>query len=179
MSKLSYKEKYDILLSHEIAELEYNLDATMATLVPHPHFEIPFLGVAIKGWDAVYEMYKRMLFRGGRDRNIQAVARVIADADNVLIREAFVSFDTLDGKRKTGLYIVVISFDPVLKKITGERMYGDTVYAELMQEILGADLDTIPGIVNLTDTAPIINEHDAFAAAEERGLKINNPKVKR
>ena len=69
MKYLTRQEMEELLLEHEVAELEYDLDRTMATLVPTPHFELCFMGLAVDGWDAVREMYSRMLIRGGEERN--------------------------------------------------------------------------------------------------------------
>ena len=53
MVDLTKDEMDDLLLAHEKAELEYDVEATMATLVANPHFEFPTLGFAIDGWDGV------------------------------------------------------------------------------------------------------------------------------
>lgn len=175
MADLTRYEMEGLMLDHEKAELEYDLDSTMASLVPNPHFEIAFLGLAIDGYDAVRELYRRMINFGAKEWNFQAVARVIAEAKNTLIREAHISFDKPEGGRVTGQYIVVMEFDPQLKKIVGERMYADTVYADLMTGVIGDDLVDVPGITRLSDHAPVINVHDAFALAASRGVTIDHP----
>lgn len=179
MTELTREDMEDLLLEHEKAELEFDLDATMATLCPNPHFELCFMGLAVDGYDAVRAMYQRMLFAGGEKRNIQAVARVVAAAPNALVREAHVSFDDDDGTRVTGVYIVTIEFDPVSKKIKGERMFGDTIYGGMMSRTMGADYAAgLPGVTKISDSAPMITRHDAFDAAAARGITINNPRVK-
>ncbi|MBS0473542.1 MAG: hypothetical protein JSR28_00130, partial [Proteobacteria bacterium] len=150
MTDLTRAEMEAILLEHEIAELEYSVDRTMATLVANPHYEIATLGVAVDGWDAIERTYDRLIKEGGKDRNIQAVARVIAEAKNTLIREAHVSFDDDEGKRVTGLYLVVMEFDPEQKKIIGERMYTDTVFGALLKGILGDDFINLPGVSSIS-----------------------------
>ena len=178
MKKLTPEEMADLLLEHEIAELEYDIDRTMATLVPNPHFELCFMGLAVDGWDAVREMYSRMLVRGGEARNLQADARIVMMDNNHIVREALISFDDEDGTRRTGLYNVVVEFDPETKKIKGERMYGDLTYGRFMSKIVGDDLAQIPGVSQISASLAVINVHDAFAAAAARGLEINNPRVK-
>jgi hypothetical protein len=175
MADLTRKEMEDILLAHEIAELEYDVPATMATLVPNPHYEIATFGLQVDGWDSINATYDRLIMGGARDRNVQAVARVIAEARNTLIREAHVSFDMPDGERVTGLYLVVMEFDPEQKKIVGERMYTDPVFGAFLAETLGEDFSTLPGVTPLKGSMPIISEHDAFEAAAARGIHINNP----
>lgn len=171
---MTKKEMEAVLLEHEIAELENDVERTMATLVPNPHYEIAFLGLAIDGRDAIRELYKRILSRNV-GRPVAAEARNHAVARNTLIREAHVSFDTLDGKRVTGLYMVVMEFDPISKKIVSERMYADTLFAQFMTEQIGPGLENFPGVSRITDTAPDVKQHDAYAVAARRGLEIAQP----
>lgn len=178
MTNLTRQEMEELLLEHEVAELEYDLDRTMATLVPTPHFELCFMGLAVDGWDAVREMYKRMLVRGGEARNLQADARVVMIENNHIVREALISFNDDCGKRVTGLYSVIVEFDPETKKIKGERMYGDLTYGQFMSNIIGEDLAQVPGVTKISDSLRVVDVHDAFAAAAARGIAINNPYVK-
>lgn len=172
MEELTKKEMEAILLQHEIAELEEDIDATMATLAPNPHYELVTLGYAFDGEEAVREAYKRIL-PYNKNRNVAAEMRVHAVAKNTLIREAYVSFNTSSGERVTGQYLVVMSFDPVAKLISGERMYMDPLFAAMMTENIGDDFESLPGVSKLSDVAPMIDRHDAYAVAERRGLTIN------
>ncbi|MCW0200089.1 hypothetical protein [Sphingopyxis sp.] len=178
MTNLTRQEMEELLLEHEVAELEYNVDRTMATLTPNPHFELCFMGLAVDGWDAVREMYTRMLIKGGEERNLQADARVVMIENNHIVREAVISFNDDNGKRVTGLYSVVVEFDPETKKIKGERMYGDLTYGRFMSRIVGEDITNVPGVTRISESLPVIDVHDAFAAAAARGIEINNPYVK-
>ncbi|NIB32266.1 hypothetical protein HBB16_11745 [Pseudonocardia sp. MCCB 268] len=64
----------------------------------------------------------------------------------------------------TGLYMVVMSFDPDLRLISGERMYMDP-FAGMMAET--ARNDFAPCRCHpISLSAPIIAKHDAFAVAE-------------
>jgi hypothetical protein len=173
---LSKNEMEEILLEHEIAELEMDVERTMATLIDDPQYELPTLGFAIRGADAVRETYRRIM-RTVVDRDIAAEMRVHAIAANTLIREACVSFNLADGRRVTGLYSVIMSFDPEKEKITGERMYMDTNFAAYMTEQLGDDFDQIPGVTKLADVLPNIERHDAFAVAERKGKEFNDPRL--
>lgn len=173
MTELSKQQMEEILLTHEIAELEMNVEATMATLVPNPHYELAALGLAIDGTDAVRETYRRIL--PNQNRDVAAEKRVHAVAANTLLREAFMSFNTLEGTRVTGLYLVVMAFDPDLKLISGERMYMDPNFAQMMSEQLGPDFAELPGVSRIGDTAPNIEKHDAYRYAAARGLSITPP----
>lgn len=174
MNELTKQEMEEILLEHEIAELEQDLDRTMATLTPEPHYELASLGWAIDGTEPVRETYKRIM-PYVTVRDVAAEKRVHAVAANTLVREAYVSFTTSQGERVTGLYMVVMSFDPDLRLISGERMYMDPVFAGMMAEQLGGDFSALPGVSPIGDSAPIIAKHDAFAVAESRGKAINQP----
>lgn len=178
MSELTKKEMEAILLEHEKAELEFDLDATMATLVPNPHYELAFLGLAIDGWDGVREAYRRLLRPNPGNANIAAKRRFHAVAANTLVRDAHVTITNPNGERVTGLYLVVMEFDPESKKIRGERMFTDTVFGEFMVGQLGKDLASIPGVTRITDSAPLLEEHDAYAVAAARGITIGRGQPK-
>lgn len=165
----------EVLLAHEIAELEQDVEATMATLAPNPHYELAFVGLAIDGEEAVRETYRRILF-GNEGRDVAAERRIHAVAANTLLREAYMTFNTREGERVNGLYLVVMSFDPEAKLISGERMYTDPVFGQMMTEQLGPDFESLPGVTRIRDSAPTLEQHDAFKVAASRGLSINIPK---
>ncbi|MFN6551782.1 hypothetical protein ACP6C7_13900 [Mycolicibacterium septicum] len=172
MTEMTKNEMEEVLLAHEKGELEEDLDATMATLVDNPHYELPTLGYAFDGYDAVREAYSRIM-PGTRTRNVAAKMRVHASDSNTLVREAHVSFNTRSGERVNGNYIVVMSFDPEQRLISGERMYMDTNFAAMMSENLGPDFADVPGVTKLSDVAPTIDRHDAYEVAERKGITIN------
>lgn len=177
MTTLSRTAMEAILFAHGKAELDFDVDATMATVVADPHYEIACLGLAVDGWDAVTEMYRRLL-AGNRGRNIAAEERASALAGNTLMSEARVWFDSRTGDRACGHYLIVVSFDPVLHKVIGERIYTDPVFGRLWAENLGADFADLPGVSPIARTAPSIDRHDAFDAAAARGMTIRNPRVR-
>ncbi|MET9214725.1 MULTISPECIES: hypothetical protein [unclassified Nocardia] len=150
MEKFTLPEMEALLAVHEAAEFELDLDATMETLVENPIYELPTLGWHIEGRAAVRETYQRML-PGGEKRNIWADKRVHAISENTLCREAYVYFDTDEG-RKTGRYIAVIVFSG--NRILGERMFMDSTFAKAMTEILGPDFGDVPGVSRLEDMSP-------------------------
>lgn len=173
MTELSRKQMEAILLTHEIAELESDVEATLATLAENPHYEIAMLGLAVDGIDAVRELYKRILPKGNQD--VAAKARVHAMAKNTLVREAVMSFNNTQGERVTGLYIVVMEFDPETGLISGERMYADPNFGGMMAEQIGEDFVNFPGVSVIGEDWDPIERHDAYDFAEKRGLTINAP----
>lgn len=150
MANLTLQEMEDLLALHEKGEFEMDLDATMDTLTDHPVYELPSIGWHIEGRAAVRATYERM-FVGSDRRNIWADKRVHAITDNHLCREAYVYFDTDEG-RVTGQYFVTIVFQG--NRILGERMYMDTAFAKAMSEDLGPDFGSIPGVSRLAAVVP-------------------------
>lgn len=150
METITLQRMEELLALHEKAEFDLDLDATLATLVDNPVYELPSLGWHIAGRDAVRETYRRML-HGSDERNIWADKRVHAISDNSLSREAYVYLDTEDG-RVTGQYFVVMVFEG--DKIAGERMYMDSTYAKVMADILGPDFGEVAGVSRLAEMTP-------------------------
>ena len=174
MKNLTIREMDEILLAHEIAELEGDIEATMETVAPNPHYEFPSHGLAADGREAVRQHYLRSLPRAVVNKSNVAAEKRLNNlyGTNALVREAWVSFTKPNGERVTGLYLVVMEFDPELKKITGERLYCDQVFADMLAADLGPDYVSVPGVSRISDTAPIIDRHDAYAWAESEGIAI-------
>lgn len=148
---LTLQEMEKLLAIHETAEFNLDIDGTMATLVENPVYELPALNWYIEGWDAVTELYRRLL-HGGDVRNIWAEKRTHAITDGSLCREAYVYVDTDEGVRVTGRYNVVMDFEG--DKISGERMFMDATFAKAMSEILGPDFGDVPGVSPLDEKSP-------------------------
>ncbi|MCV7065913.1 hypothetical protein H7H51_09610 [Mycolicibacterium farcinogenes] len=148
---LTLQQMEELLSIHETAEFNLDIDATMATLVDHPVYELPTLNWHIEGWDAVKELYRRML-HGGDVRNFWADKRTHAITPGSLIREAWVYFDTDEGVRTTGSYNVVMEFEG--DKILAERMFMDASFAKTMASVLGPDFGDIPGVCPLDQKHP-------------------------
>lgn len=153
MEKSTLEQMEEILIVHETAEFDNDLDAVMATLTDTPVYELPSIGWHIQGAEGVRELYKRWL-TGAEKRNVWAEKRVQAYSmdENALIRDAYVFYDNDKGKRVTGRYSTAISFDGGL--ISGERMFMETPFAKLMYDILGADFADVPGVSTLEEVAP-------------------------
>jgi hypothetical protein len=159
MTELTLEEMEAILAKHEIAELAQDLEATMETVVPNPHYEFPSAQWAADGQEAVREHYRRSLPDGAKAR-IASKKRVHGAGPNTLFREAWISFDTKDGKRHTGQYMAVIEFDPVLKKIKSERQYGDSIFELFLGPHMGPDYGDCPGVTRLNENTPPISPEE-------------------
>lgn len=166
MQELTKSEMEPILFAHGMAELKFDVEETMQTVVSQPHYEIAYLDLAVDGWDAVVEMYRRLL-AGNRTRDFQVKVRVDTAGKNTLMQEAYVSFNNLKGERVTAIYLSVVEFDPVQRKLLGERMYGDAAWGELWRENLGADFAEVPGVSRLSDNMPAMGAGDTFGATLE------------
>lgn len=148
---LTLEEMEALLAEHEAAEFNLDIDRTMATLIDVPVFELPGLNLRIEGYDAVAEMHRRLL-AGGDARNFWAEKITHAIAENSLVREAYIYFDTADGERKTGRYNVVMEFEG--DKIKGERFFMDATYTEVIREVMGEDFLDVPGVFPLDQKSP-------------------------
>ncbi|BBZ10051.1 hypothetical protein BST20_02680 [Mycobacterium branderi] len=148
---LTLEQMEELLRLHEEAEFNLDLDATMATLVENPVYELPSLNFYIEGREAVEELYRRML-HGGDVRNFWADKRTHAISPSSLIREAWVYFDTDEGVRTTGSYNVVMDFEG--DKIAGERMFMDASFTKTMAAVLGPDFADVPGVYPLNQKQP-------------------------
>jgi hypothetical protein len=162
MTELTLEEMEAILAAHEIAELSQDIDSTMETVVPNPHYEFPTAGWAVDGREAVCEHYRRSLPAGGRSR-VASKKRVHGVGPNTLFREAWISFDTEEGERLTGQYMAVIEFDPVLKKIKSERQYGDSIFDIFLAPHVGPDYGDCPGVTRLNANATPITPEEMMA----------------
>lgn len=150
MAEFTREQMEALLAVHEEAEFNDDLDATMATLVENPVYELPTLGYRIEGRDAVLETYKRMI-PTAKKQNAWADRRVHAVSPTTLCREAYVYFNTDEG-RKTGQYFALIEFQG--DKILGERMYMCDTYAKEMAKMFDEDFDKLPGVHRLQDVSP-------------------------
>ncbi|QLJ04029.1 hypothetical protein HZZ00_25560 [Streptomyces sp. NEAU-sy36] len=150
METFSLRQMEELLAEHEMAEFEMDIDRTMATLVENPVYELPTLGWYIEGQTAVRAAYERLLVAGEK-MNLWADKRVHAVNETTLCREAYVYFDTPEGRR-TGRYMTVIVFEG--NRILGERMYMDDAYTKAMEGVLGDDFAAVPGVSRLADKTP-------------------------
>lgn len=153
VEKMTVEEMDQILIVHEIAEFDNDIEAVMATLVEDPQYELPSMGWHIKGEHAVRELYKRWL--GGADkRNIWAEKRIQAYSANgdAMVRDAFVFYDDDNGNRVTSRYSTAFSFENGL--ISGERMFMEPPFAKVMNDILGPDFGDVEGVSRIEDVAP-------------------------
>lgn len=164
MQELTKSEMEPILFAHGMAEMKFDVEETMQTVVPDPHYEIAFLDLRVDGREAVVEMYRRLL-AGNQTRDFRIQVRVDTVGRNTLMQEAYVSFLKLDGERVTGLYLSVVEFDPVRKQIIGERIYGDAVWGQLWRENLGHDFGDVPGVSRISDSLPAIGADETFGGA--------------
>ncbi|HJQ05480.1 MAG TPA: NADP-dependent oxidoreductase [Nocardioides sp.] len=164
-----------LLHLHEEYELNYDFDGTISTLTAVPQYELPTLGWKIEGRDAVVELYRRML-PGGLIQAMWAEKRVHAVAPNTLAREAFVFFNTPDGRRVKGQYMAVIAYDKDEKLIIGERLYMDKSFAEAMARALGPDFGDIPGVSQIVpDEEPDTRTMKAIGIHDWGGPEVLEP----
>lgn len=154
MKELTLREMEAILGAHEHAEVAQDIDATMETVAPKPHYEFPISGWNVDGERGVREYYGRLLADGAL-RNVASRKRVHGAGPNTLFREAWISFDAEDGTRLTGQYMAVIEFDPDTMSIKSERQYGDSIFGLFLPPIVDSD----SGVTHLnSNTKPVTRE---------------------
>jgi hypothetical protein len=76
--------------------------------------------------------------------------RIGAAGKNTLLQEADIWFNNARGERVSGVYSVMVEFDPERKQIIGERMYSDPVFGQMWLENLGDDFINVPGVSRIT-----------------------------
>lgn len=147
MSTLTLEEVEAILRGHEKAEMDVDYDATIATLVDHPIYELPTVGYKLDGPEAVHEFYRRTLpFFAALDVYADKRVHALDDTGTVLCREAW-PYVTIDGEKVQCNYSTVVVVED--GKIKSERLYVDPLFGSLFVEALGEDFDQIPGVERL------------------------------
>jgi hypothetical protein len=134
-----------LLLAHETAEIQNDLEGTVATLADNPQYELPTVGWKLEGLEAVREFYKRTL-GPMNERAVSARKRVHGIAPNTLCREAHLTL-VLDGEEVVCNYSAVIVLDG--DRIAGERLYTDPFLAGIFADALGDDFGDVPGVSRL------------------------------
>lgn len=163
---LTLKEMEEILYEHGRRELSMDVDATMETVVDDPYYEFPTGGWGVTGQEGVREHYRRTLSELPKVDGASQM-RVHGAGPNTLFREASFSFNSPDGRRRTGQYMAVIEFDPETKKIKSERQYGDTIFHEFLAPHIGPDYGEVPGVAPLNADIKPISREDMMREAGE------------
>lgn len=154
MKELTLQEMEAILGTHETAELAEDIDATMETVAPDPHYEFPIPGWTVDGDEGVRVYYGKLLVDGAK-WNVASRKRAHGTGPNTLFREAWISYDDEKGTRRTGQYMAVIEFDPETRTIKSERHYGDAVFGAFLPAIDACD----PGVSRINaNTKPVTRE---------------------
>jgi hypothetical protein len=159
MSQPTLEEMKALLLEHEWAERNGDLDGTMATLVAHPVFEVHPQGLRIEGYEAVREMYGRLL-PGSNDPLSEGTAQtervlqssITASGNSVLCTEVQHEMHRLDGTTACVRMLVNVYFQD--GKLLGERLFSDNDMAELINSALGPDFFNLPGVTTIVDDYP-------------------------
>lgn len=143
--QLTWDEAEAVLKAHEKAEMDVDYDATIATIVDDPVYELPTLGYMLEGAEAVHEFYRRTLpYFAKFDVYADVRVHALSKDGTVLAREAY-PYITVDGEKVQCNYstIVVLEGD----KIKSERLYVDPVFGSYFAESLGEDFEQVPGVI--------------------------------
>lgn len=131
------------LFKHGLMELEQDLDGTMDTVAPEPHYELMCLGWRLEGRVAVREMYRRM-YAGPQP--LSADQRIVGASPNSMTIEVAVQFDC----HEPGVIshdLTVLTFEDGLVK--SERFYTDPNFTDAMRRAYGEDFGDVPGVSRL------------------------------
>ena len=131
------------LFKHGLMELEQDLDGTMATVAPEPHYELMSVGWRLEGREAVREMYRRM-YAGPQP--LSADQRIVGAAPNSMTIEVAVQFDCFESDIVSH-DLTILTFEDGLVK--SERFYTDPNFTEAMRLALGEDFGDVPGVSRL------------------------------
>jgi len=154
MSKaVSPAELIELERIHTDLEIQNRIEATMATVAPHPRYEHHPMGYVISTRAAVEEMYRRILpkrnalFAGVTlPKGHERVKRAVAFGDNFITTETEFSFPLPNGEFQRTTSCVVMAFENKLVK--SERVYLDRHYNALMRDFLGPSFAFFPGVLS-------------------------------
>jgi hypothetical protein len=159
MSQPTLEEMKALLLEHEWAERNGDLDGTMATLVAHPVFELHPQGIRVEGYEAVRAMYGKFLpgFKDQFAESKETTERVLksnitAVGNSVLCTEGQDKMHRADGTPTRMRMLVNVYFQD--GKLLGERLFSDNDMAELINSALGPDFFNLPGVTTIVDDYP-------------------------
>jgi hypothetical protein len=154
---------------HGTAEYAKDLEATMATVGPHPYWEYQPMGLAFVGREAVAAHYK-ILFDNVRlapgKPYLHEWERPRSYGDNCVVVEKKVRF-TLEGYDDSELvdsfFIVVVIVDD--NYVVGERAYYSGPLAKAIDECFDAQFRALPGVIDLSQRRPWRDGDDRDALA--------------
>jgi hypothetical protein len=142
----------NVVHRHMQAEVAMDIEATLATVCDQPHYEFHPLGLIIKSPQAVRVLYERVL---GLFRTLEPAAQSSTweegDAGKFVSRQrgiVVVDAATLvrDGRKLPIKSISLFVPDFATGLVKGEHIYTNSVLAAVLQERLGADFASLPGV---------------------------------
>lgn len=143
-SKFTVDQLETYLDAHAQAEFALDIDATMATVIENPFYELHPMGYRIEGAEAVAEMYRRML--PSYMANVRrADLRTKLFGDNSITCEYRFAIRQPDGGWLTAYRMGIVEFAED-GRVLSERDYISTAMADLMTNALGEDFIAVPGV---------------------------------
>jgi hypothetical protein len=135
------------LATHLGAEVELDVDATVASMAAEPWWENVALGFRASGRDAVRELYTRVIADFiPRLENFEEITTSFGDTQAVV--EHLFTMRMPDGQVRTGRHLAIAVFDD--GEMVGERVYCDAVVAELFRYAMREDWFDVPGVTALS-----------------------------
>lgn len=142
-TNLSLEQMRAMAELHTIHEFNNDVDGVMSTVHQKPCWILEPFGCEVTTFDSVAEMYRRTLpsiraAKGGKVVNAWF-------SEDGFITEAQVTKPTRDGNESTHIIFSWCEFNGDL--MSGECLYYDSGFAELVSQALGESFFTYPGVV--------------------------------
>jgi hypothetical protein len=146
-NQLTKEQMLEILLRHDRAEADGDLEAVMATVSPNPHYEFHPAGITLDTFDAVKELYRTAL--PGYVPLLETAKQLnFWHNDTGCAAEFEFTFPLESGELHRAQLFVILDFDGEL--VQAERSYLDHELAKHHKALLGDELFKLPG-VNVND----------------------------
>lgn len=142
-NRLTKEKMLEILERHETGEANGDLDAVMATVAAHPHFEFHPAGLILDSYEGVTELYRAAL-PGYVPMMKTAKQLNVWYNDTGCAVEVEFTFALPSGAPHRAQLFVILDFEDDLLK--GERSYLDQEMSIHHRKLLGDDLLNVPGV---------------------------------
>jgi hypothetical protein len=142
----------DLVSWHCEAKAAQDLPAVLATIGPHPHFEVHPLGLTLSTTDAVAEFYRRMMPLFDRMRPAGSSATYGKRGDSRFQGSlGIVTYDEVihrsdDGEEALLRSMALFQYDPASDRLKGETIFLNAAAADAFRAALGNDFGQRAGV---------------------------------
>jgi hypothetical protein len=147
MGSVTTEQMIEVSKQHEQAEFfAQDLDMTMATLIANPLYYWYPQRLRIEGYDAVREMYARImpLIKQMADKQANQNILFRTYGDSQLAAEVEFDYTFPDGTTRPVHIAAFLNFED--GKMVGETQYVDTDLAKILDGLLDDEFRKMPGV---------------------------------